>query len=113
MDVYGHWAQKNRYSYEKLAEEFRDKEVFRLYGNNLPGIMRDWRSRKFDYCMNLDGSRHEAVKPTARKAAPCRRAVAIQWKGIRSASFRHPAVSDYVLPHLLALSTLIVGTLSN
>jgi len=37
--------KKNRYSYEKLAEEFRDKEVLRLYGNNLPGIMRDWRSR--------------------------------------------------------------------
>jgi hypothetical protein len=59
--------------------------------------------------VSIDGTGKGATEPPAIQVAPYWRLLVVQWKGILSAIFRCPAVSDYVLPHIIALGTLIVG----
>jgi hypothetical protein len=95
--------------YKKIVAELDNESIPRTYrGNATPLIVRGWRSRKLDYSKNLSGV-HEIKYQNATTPAPYLRVLAVECRGVLSAIFHHPAITDYVLPQVIAAVTLIVG----
>ena len=110
------WAVSviNDKRYKNLVGKLGGKRLPSGYEDNgTPDIQGNWHSRTLNFAEKLDGSVHRDAHPDAIKTAPYWSALAIECRGWITATFRHAAVTDYVLPHVIAVGTLVVGIASN